>query len=1550
MDPPSTFKGFNKLISLELYLVTMSTELLKNLESHCPLLEKLVWFRLDDGDSVDSNAPMLKSFDFTGIISSIYLKNVPRLLKVSLTGFDMSAQHLDFAKVFKSCPALEHLLINFNFAVYSAKDDNRILESLELEHFSDMALNYLREVELKCYAGTPREMQLIKLLLAKSPVLVKMLIDRRSGLLETRVNLFDEVSSFILASPKAEDFDIYFLLMNEFSNVSFLSHSDARYVAVMNSIFSAQHIMLLGDYCCMMPPTGRECRQGLPPDVLNDLLDNVIDIIVMSLPFKDAVRTSVLARKWKYLWCRHRSLKFDDSIWRTREIALAQRPYKFSLVKECLVSLLAKVSLICEGSYMEAERFDYAKFFESCSALEHLSLNFGYSEFLADEAPTRLPFYLNRVKHFHLAQPIVVMESYKLSFALFLIRSFPYLEYLNIVFELVMEADDRGIQESLELERFSDVTFNHLREVTLAHFGGTTPEMQLIKLLLAKSLVLVKVQIYPALYVDSSSDTLAEILKFRHASPKVEIDYVLGDFWYMMPPKGRKHCRSLTPGVLSNLPDNVIDVILMCLPCKDAVRTSILSKKWRYRWCRLTELTLDSSIWKAQDLLNPTVKFTKVIYQLLSLHEGPITKFTLNMANLEKTCPTIDNVIYFLSRNQIQDLVLIFPWHERYKLPSSFFKCLQLRHLILNHCSIHPPSVFQGFARLTSLVLYEVLISSELLESLISHSPLLEQLVLSNLEILNTIEIDAPMLRSFDFEGDISSICLKNVPLLFFAEEGYETPTRLPYDLAVKQFHLVEIKLVDSYMLANALCLIRSFPCLESLEIQEVLLNISFLYVVVSGPVFVLIFISNIVLRVAMLTPCAFSLYMTKLEALAVPVRCDNKMVSRDNGGTDLFGKSFGVVSKFFLKIQERSIGKQSNDMERFLQERMKNSGDYADKGGAKSQVRIVQGTFGHEFSLRRMKIPPSDVPKNKSVRTWPKADNIILMWSFDEVTRDSNNWYQSQLFRCSGKIYPVFPTSDIKASYSVVVEKFIRFSQQDEVEACLQWQIQDFCSGGSIYKEVYASVSCRACFGFANNNLMFKILQESVENTPLMEGVFAVRMQILGYYWYMMPPKERKRCRRLTPDVFLIMQSMLTELTLDSSLWKARDLLDPTVKFTKVIYQLLSLHEGPITKFTLNTAFLKITCPTIDNVIYFLSKNQIQDLVLIFPWHERYKLPSSFFTCSQLRHLILHHCSIHPPPAFQGFDRLTNLVLCEVSISSELLESLISNCPLLEELVLSNPEILNTVEIDACLKNVPLLVKVSLEGDYMKAEDLDFAKIFESCSFLEFFTLNFFSIKFFAEEGYETPTRLPYDLAVKQFHLLEIKLVNSYMLANALCLIRSFPYLESLEILAYGDAKDDHILESLELEHLSDVTFNHLKEVKLECFSSTMPEMQLIKLLLAKPRRWLVLSIALSLCLFCCRGLVHRYNICYFMLLHGYCNMKPPKGRRHCRSLTPDVISDLPDNVIDVILLRLPCKDAVRTSILSKKWRYHWCRLKELTLDSSLRKTKKDLLNCNTP
>ncbi|WMV44205.1 hypothetical protein MTR67_037590 [Solanum verrucosum] len=224
---------------------------------------------------------------------------------------------------------------------------------------------------------------------------------------------------------------------------------------------------------------------------------------------------------------------------------------------------------------------------------------------------------------------------------------------------------------------------------------------------------------------------------------------VLGDYWYMMSPNESKCYRSLLPDVLSNLPDHVIDVILMRLPCKDAVRTSILSKKWRYNWCRRTELTLDKSHWITKnDLLYPTVKFKKIICQFFTLREGPITKFTLDIVNLENS-PEIDNFIYFLSRNDIQHLVLHLSFDNPYKLPSSVFTCSQLRHLSLHNCSIHHSSVN------------------------------------------------------------------------FYAEEGYEVPTRLPFDLnSVKRFNLPYIMLIESYKLSYAFCLIKSFPYLEYLEIQ----------------------------------------------------------------------------------------------------------------------------------------------------------------------------------------------------------------------------------------------------------------------------------------------------------------------------------------------------------------------------------------------------------------------------------------------------------------------------------------------------------------------------------------------------------------------------------------------------------------------------------------------------------------------------------------------------------------------------------------------------------
>lgn len=217
--------------------------------------------------------------------------------------------------------------------------------------------------------------------------------------------------------------------------------------------------------------------------------------------------------------------------------------------------------------------------------------------------------------------------------------------------------------------------------------------------------------------------------------------------------------------ILSDLPQSIIETILTKLPIGDAVRTSILSSKWRYKWASLTELVFDDNCVNiSNDRTIAETKLVKFITRFLFLHEGPIHKFTLCTSYLQ-SCADIDQWLLFLSRKDIKELVLEVGDGEWFRAPSCLFSCVKLASLELVRCELDPPAEFKGFLYLKSLNLQQVLVAPEVVENLISGCPLLESLSLSYFDSLS-LTVRAPNLKQLILEGEFKDICLEYTPLL----------------------------------------------------------------------------------------------------------------------------------------------------------------------------------------------------------------------------------------------------------------------------------------------------------------------------------------------------------------------------------------------------------------------------------------------------------------------------------------------------------------------------------------------------------------------------------------------------------------------------------------------------------------------------------------------------------------------------------------------------------------------------------------------------------------
>ncbi|KAL4560995.1 hypothetical protein LXL04_033154 [Taraxacum kok-saghyz] len=141
----------------------------------------------------------------------------------------------------------------------------------------------------------------------------------------------------------------------------------------------------------------------------------------------------------------------------------------------------------------------------------------------------------------------------------------------------------------------------------------------------------------------------------------------------MMGSNKRKFVSCVEEDRISNLPEHLISTILELLRLQDAVKTSILSKKWRYIWTKMRMFIFDNYFFNkfAKNGAFGRNGFIRIINKVLNLHTGPILKFIIHIPNINMfhdSFEEVDQWMLLLSRNGVSELIFTNS-SQRNKLP-----------------------------------------------------------------------------------------------------------------------------------------------------------------------------------------------------------------------------------------------------------------------------------------------------------------------------------------------------------------------------------------------------------------------------------------------------------------------------------------------------------------------------------------------------------------------------------------------------------------------------------------------------------------------------------------------------------------------------------------------------------------------------------------------------------------------------------------------------------------------------------------------------------------
>ncbi|GMN64164.1 hypothetical protein TIFTF001_033228 [Ficus carica] len=287
---------------------------------------------------------------------------------------------------------------------------------------------------------------------------------------------------------------------------------------------------------------------------------------------------------------------------------------------------------------------------------------------------------------------------------------------------------------------------------------------------------------------------------------------------------------------ISELPEAIIIHILSFLPTLNAVRTSLLSKRWRHMWTSVPAIDIcdsrDIPCLRRRDEGNSGRKKFYNFVDMCLKHQyadTTISKFRLSV-NYYGGSSRVDDWLRFLGKKTVQELELhVLPMKARYCLPHSIinFRSLTLIKLtglaLVNFAPTSLPSLKElclSYIQMDDRVLNNLLLSCIFLETLQVHycyglvNPKVSSLSLESLDFktggmtcyCHTLEVEAINLHSFAFEqsgGSRSKKCdinlvhcsrIRNLSLskAFLTDQWFKV-------LIPQLPHLESLKLKDCY-------------------------------------------------------------------------------------------------------------------------------------------------------------------------------------------------------------------------------------------------------------------------------------------------------------------------------------------------------------------------------------------------------------------------------------------------------------------------------------------------------------------------------------------------------------------------------------------------------------------------------------------------------------------------------------------------------------------------------------------------------------------------------